>query len=41
VLMGNVLPAGTGQAPARQAALAAGLPQGTGCTTVNKVCGSA
>jgi acetyl-CoA C-acetyltransferase len=38
--MGCVLPAGLGQAPARQAALGAGLPQGTGCTTVNKVCGS-
>ena len=41
VLMGCVLPAGLGQAPARQAAFAAGLPQGTGCTTLNKVCGSA
>ena len=40
VLMGCVLPAGVGQAPARQAALAAGIPLGTGCTTVNKVCGS-
>ena len=40
VLLGCVLPAGLGQAPARQAALAAGIPQGTGCTTVNKVCGS-
>jgi len=40
VLMGCVLPAGQGQAPARQAALAAGLPQGTPCTTLNKVCGS-
>ncbi len=40
VLMGTVLPAGVGQAPARQAALAAGLPEGTPCTTVNKVCGS-
>lgn len=40
VIMGCVLPAGLGQAPARQAALAAGLPQATGCTTVNKVCGS-
>jgi acetyl-CoA C-acetyltransferase len=38
--MGNVLPAGQGQAPARQAALAAGLPEATGCTTINKVCGS-
>jgi acetyl-CoA C-acetyltransferase len=40
VIMGHVLPAGTGQAPARQAALGAGLPPATGCTTVNKVCGS-
>jgi acetyl-CoA C-acetyltransferase len=40
VLMGCVLPAGQGQAPARQAALAAGLPTSTGCTTVNKMCGS-
>ena len=40
VFMGNVLPAGTGQAPARQAALGAGLPPSAGCTTVNKVCGS-
>ena len=40
VYMGCVLPAGMGQAPARQAALAAGLPQGTPCTTINKVCGS-
>lgn len=40
VLMGCVLPAGLGQAPARQAAIAAGLPQSTPCTTVNKVCGS-
>jgi acetyl-CoA C-acetyltransferase len=40
VLMGCVLPAGLGQAPARQAALAAGLPQSVPCTTVNKVCGS-
>src|SRR5690348_1079103 len=39
-IMGNVLPAGQGQAPARQAALGAGLPASTGCTTVNKVCGS-
>ena len=38
--MGNVLPAGQGQAPARQAALGAGLPPATGCTTINKVCGS-
>lgn len=40
VVMGCVLAAGLGQAPARQAALAAGLPTGTGCTTVNKMCGS-
>jgi acetyl-CoA C-acetyltransferase len=40
VLMGCVLPAGIGQAPARQAALAAGLPNSVGCVTVNKVCGS-
>ncbi|WP_249681012.1 acetyl-CoA C-acyltransferase [Roseococcus pinisoli] len=40
VLMGCVLPAGLRQAPARQAARAAGLPDGTGATTVNKVCGS-
>ena len=40
VLMGNVLPAGLGQAPARQAALAAGLPTSVTCTTVSKVCGS-
>eukprot|EP01012_Entosiphon_sulcatum_P055236 TRINITY_DN768_c0_g1_i1.p1 TRINITY_DN768_c0_g1~~TRINITY_DN768_c0_g1_i1.p1 ORF type:complete len:394 (+),score=72.31 TRINITY_DN768_c0_g1_i1:40-1221(+) len=38
--MGNVLGAGIGQAPARQAALGAGLPQSVPCTTVNKVCGS-
>jgi acetyl-CoA C-acetyltransferase len=40
VLMGCVLPAGVGQAPARQAALGAGLPLSAGCTTVSKVCGS-
>jgi acetyl-CoA C-acetyltransferase len=40
VWMGNVLQAGQGQAPARQAALGAGLPKGTGCVTVHKVCGS-
>jgi acetyl-CoA C-acetyltransferase len=39
-LMGCVLPAGLGQAPARQAALGAGLPQDAPCTTVNKMCGS-
>lgn len=38
--MGCVLPAGLGQAPARQAALGAGLPLSAGCTTINKVCGS-
>ncbi|MEX2498100.1 MAG: acetyl-CoA C-acyltransferase [Wenzhouxiangellaceae bacterium] len=40
VLMGCVLPAGTGQAPARQASIGAGLPLSAGCTTLNKVCGS-
>ncbi|WP_332673411.1 acetyl-CoA C-acetyltransferase [Aromatoleum sp.] len=40
VLMGCVLPAGVGQAPARQAALGAGLPLSAGCTTISKVCGS-
>ncbi|MCB9991172.1 MAG: acetyl-CoA C-acyltransferase [Rhodospirillales bacterium] len=40
IIMGCVLPAGQGQAPARQAALGAGLPQSTGATTVNKMCGS-
>jgi len=40
VLMGCVLPAGLGQAPARQASLGAGIPVSTGCTTVNKMCGS-
>ncbi len=40
VFMGNVLSAGLGQAPARQAALSAGLPDSVPCTTVNKVCGS-
>ncbi|MFQ5985408.1 MAG: acetyl-CoA C-acyltransferase [Alphaproteobacteria bacterium] len=39
-VMGCVLPAGLGQAPARQAARAAGLPLSVGCTTVNKMCGS-
>ena len=38
--MGCVLPAGIGQAPARQASIGAGLPQSTACTTVNKMCGS-
>ncbi|MFC5578321.1 thiolase family protein [Lysobacter niabensis] len=40
VFMGCVLPAGLGQAPARQASLGAGLPPSAGCTTINKVCGS-
>src|SRR5215470_10933286 len=40
VIMGCVLAAGQGQAPARQASLGAGLPLATGCTTVNKMCGS-
>lgn len=40
VIMGNVLSAGLGQAPARQAAIFAGLPTSVACTTVNKVCGS-
>jgi acetyl-CoA C-acetyltransferase len=40
VIMGNVLTAGVGQAPARQAALAAGLPEQVTCMTINKVCGS-
>ena len=40
VLMGNVVQAGTGQAPARQAAIYAGLPDTTPCTTINKVCAS-
>ncbi|MGF1543359.1 MAG: acetyl-CoA C-acyltransferase [Parvularculaceae bacterium] len=39
-IMGCCLPAGLGQAPARQAALGAGLPQKTACTTINKMCGS-
>jgi acetyl-CoA C-acetyltransferase len=38
--MGCVLPAGQGQAPARQASLSAGLPLAAGCTTINKMCGS-
>ena len=38
VYMGNVLSAGMGQAPARQATLGAGIPQSTPCTTINKVC---
>src|SRR5690606_29445275 len=40
VLMGNVVQAGNGQAPARQAALGAGIPHHVACTTVNKVCAS-
>jgi len=40
VIMGNVLSAGLGQAPARQAALGAGIPDSVACTTVSKVCGS-
>jgi len=40
VILGNVVSAGLGQAPARQAAIAAGLPPSVPCTTVNKVCGS-
>lgn len=40
VFMGNVVSAGIGQAPARQAAMAAGLPQSVPCTTINKVCAS-
>ncbi len=40
VIMGNVLPAGQGQAPARQASIGAGIPVSVGATTVNKMCGS-
>src|SRR4051812_27457984 len=40
VFMGNVVTAGVGQAPARQAAIFAGLPESTPATTLNKVCGS-
>ena len=40
VIMGCVLPAGLGQAPARQAAIAAGIPKSVGSTTINKMCGS-
>jgi len=40
VLMGNVVQAGTGQAPARQAAIYAGIPDSVPCTTVNNVCAS-
>lgn len=40
VIMGCVLPGGLGQAPARQASLGAGIPTSSGCTTINKMCGS-
>lgn len=40
VIMGNVLSAGQGQAPARQASIGAGIPASVGCTTINKMCGS-
>ena len=40
VIMGNILSAGQGQAPARQASIGGGIPQSVGCTTVNKMCGS-
>jgi acetyl-CoA C-acetyltransferase len=40
VIMGNVVSAGLGQAPARQASIFAGIPKSVGCTTINKVCGS-
>lgn len=40
IVMGCVLPAGLGQAPARQAAFGAGIPAAVGCTTINKMCGS-
>lgn len=40
VYMGNVVQAGVGQAPARQAAISAGIPDSVPCTTVNKVCAS-
>ena len=40
VIMGNVLSAGQGQAPARQASIGAGIPNSVGCTTINKMCGS-
>src|SRR5512145_3204670 len=39
-IMGNIVGAGLGQAPARQAALRGGLPESTGALTINKVCGS-
>ncbi|MDP6475771.1 MAG: acetyl-CoA C-acyltransferase [Alphaproteobacteria bacterium] len=40
VIMGNILSAGQGQAPARQASIGAGIPGSVGCTTINKMCGS-
>ncbi len=40
VIMGNILSAGQGQAPARQASIGAGIPESAGCTTINKMCGS-
>ena len=40
VIMGVVLPAGQGQAPARQASIGAGIPKAVGATTINKMCGS-
>lgn len=40
LIFGNVLPAGQGHAPARQASKGAGIPDATGCTTINKMCGS-
>ncbi len=40
VIMGNILSAGQGQAPARQASMGAGVPEHVGCTTINKMCGS-
>ena len=39
-LMGNVVQSGVGQAPARQAAISAGIPNSSPCTTINKVCAS-
>ena len=40
VILGNILSAGQGQAPARQASIGGGIPQSVGCTTINKMCGS-
>ena len=40
VIMGNILSAGQGQAPARQASIGGGIPDSVGCTTINKMCGS-